>query len=210
MVRLKGPSRWTIVNEILFGRHSMKRRVVKYVFQTYRCWKCRIGFGVEERFRLCRQYGWNLVSYVCYQVIELNINQRTVVRSFNRLFGFDLSNNTLNGMKVRATRYYTQTKQKILEHIVQGSLVHADETRANIHGKTGFVWVLTNMDEVVYVLADSREGEMAQKVLAGFNGVLVSDFYTAYDSIGCPQQRCLIHLMRDLNDEVLSNPSMTS
>jgi hypothetical protein len=40
----------------------------------------------------------------------------------------------------------------------------------------------------------------------GFKGVLVSDFYTAYDTIGCPQQRCLIHLMRDLNDEVLSNP----
>ena len=35
---------------------------------------------------------------------------------------------------------------------------------------------------------------------------MVSDFYTAYDSLGCPQQRCLIHLMRDLNDEVLTNP----
>jgi hypothetical protein len=35
---------------------------------------------------------------------------------------------------------------------------------------------------------------------------LVSDFYTAYDSIGCLQQRCLIHLIRDLNDEVLNNP----
>jgi hypothetical protein len=58
----------------------------------------------------------------------------------------------------------------------------------------------------VYILADNREGEMVRKLLAGFKGVLVSDFYTAYDSIGCPQQRCLIHLMRDLNDEVLANP----
>jgi hypothetical protein len=58
----------------------------------------------------------------------------------------------------------------------------------------------------VYILADSREGEIVQKLLVGFKGVLVSDFYTAYDSIGCPQQRCLIHLMRDLNDEVLNNP----
>ena len=39
-----------------------------------------------------------------------------------------------------------------------------------------------------------------------FKGVLVSDFYAAYDSIDCPQQKCLIHLMRDLNDEVLNNP----
>lgn len=47
---------------------------------------------------------------------------------------------------------------------------------------------------------------MVQKLLARFKGVLVSDFYTAYDSIGCLQQRCLIHLMRDLNDDLLTNP----
>lgn len=35
---------------------------------------------------------------------------------------------------------------------------------------------------------------------------MVSDFYTAYDSIQCPQQKCLIHLIRDLNDDVLKHP----
>ena len=43
-------------------------------------------------------------------------------------------------------------------------------------------------------------------MLRGFNGVLVSDFYAAYDAVECPQQKCLIHLMRDLNDEILNNP----
>jgi hypothetical protein len=109
-------------------------------------------------------------------------------------------------MKVRFAQYYADTRQKVLESIIQGQLAHADETRANIRGKTGFVWVLTNMNDVFYALADSREGEIIEKLLGGFKGVLVSDFYTAYDSIGCPQQRCLIHLMRDLNDEVLNNP----
>lgn len=55
-------------------------------------------------------------------------------------------------------------------------------------------------------LADSREGEIAKKLLSNFKGVLVSDFYTAYDSIGCPQKKYLIHLMGDLNDEVLNSP----
>jgi hypothetical protein len=34
----------------------------------------------------------------------------------------------------------------------------------------------------------------------------VTDFYAAYDSIECPQQKCLIHLIRDLNDELLKHP----
>lgn len=42
--------------------------------------------------------------------------------------------------------------------------------------------------------------------MKGFHGVLVSDFYAAYDSIECPQQKCLIHLMRDINQELLNNP----
>ena len=43
-------------------------------------------------------------------------------------------------------------------------------------------------------------------MLKDFKGVLVSDFYAAYDSIQCPQQKCLIHLIRDLNDDVLKQP----
>jgi hypothetical protein len=34
----------------------------------------------------------------------------------------------------------------------------------------------------------------------------VSDFYTVYDAIDCPQQKCLIHLIRDFNDDLLKEP----
>ncbi|MCA6110921.1 IS66 family transposase [Bradyrhizobium cenepequi] len=37
-------------------------------------------------------------------------------------------------------------------------------------------------------------------------GVLVSDFYSAYDGLPCLHQRCLIHLMRDMNRAILDNP----
>jgi transposase IS66 family protein len=43
-------------------------------------------------------------------------------------------------------------------------------------------------------------------VLKGFGGVLVSDFYAAYDGLSCTQQRCLVHLMRDMNRAILDNP----
>jgi hypothetical protein len=34
----------------------------------------------------------------------------------------------------------------------------------------------------------------------------VSDFYSGYDGVDCAQQKCLIHLLRDINDDVLTNP----
>src|SRR5262249_4750812 len=52
----------------------------------------------------------------------------------------------------------------------------------------------------------THEGRVAEEFLGDFNGVLVSDFYSAYDSISCAQQKCLIHLIRDLNEDVLKEP----
>jgi hypothetical protein len=52
----------------------------------------------------------------------------------------------------------------------------------------------------------TREGDFLQQLLRDYQGVLVSDFYSAYDSINCPQQKCLIHLIRDMNQDVLKNP----
>jgi hypothetical protein len=75
-----------------------------------------------------------------------------------------------------------------------------------VKGQAAYVWVFTNLREVAYLYADTREAEVLHATLTGFRGVLVSDFYAAYDSLDCPQQKCLIHLLRDLNDEILKHP----
>jgi hypothetical protein len=62
------------------------------------------------------------------------------------------------------------------------------------------------MEEVAFVYSAGREASTPQNVLQKFGGVLVSDFYAAYDSIACAQQKCLIHLMRDINDDLFKQP----
>ena len=62
------------------------------------------------------------------------------------------------------------------------------------------------MEDVIYIWSETREGSTATEFLQEFKGVLVSDFYSAYDSVDCPQQRCLIHLMRDFNDDIHQEP----
>jgi hypothetical protein len=62
------------------------------------------------------------------------------------------------------------------------------------------------MEEVAYLFTPNREGNTIQALLKNFSGVLVSDFYAAYDAIECPQQKCIIHFIRDLNNAILENP----
>ena len=65
---------------------------------------------------------------------------------------------------------------------------------------------MTNGDVAYYFYRPSREGAFLRELLKDFSGVLVSDFFTAYDSLEVRQQRCLIHLLRDLNEELLKAP----
>jgi hypothetical protein len=90
--------------------------------------------------------------------------------------------------------------------MLEGGLIHADETSIVLKRRRAYVWVFTTFHEVAYFYAEMREAVFLQDALKGFSGVLVSDFYAAYDSIPCPQQKCLIHLIRDLNDAVLDHP----
>jgi hypothetical protein len=36
--------------------------------------------------------------------------------------------------------------------------------------------------------------------------VRITDFYGGYDAVACRQQKCLVHLIRDLNDDLWNNP----
>jgi hypothetical protein len=60
--------------------------------------------------------------------------------------------------------------------------------------------------EVAYVNSETREGGLAQATLDQSQGVFVPEFCAVYDSLNCPQQKCLIHLMRELNGAILDDP----
>jgi predicted RecB family nuclease len=205
----RGRLRSKTVHDIFFGRFSLMKRVFKYKYQTYWCGACKANYGLDEKLlgpRKRAKFGRSLYAYVFYQTIDLCIPMQTVTRSLRRLFGLDLDPSTFNYWKKQMAHYYSQTHQQILKRIVSGGLIHADETHANIQGMGVYVWVFTNMHEVAYLYSDNRESELAQKTLGEFKGVLVSDFYAVYDSFDCPQQKCLIHLVRDLNGAMLENP----
>jgi hypothetical protein len=93
-----------------------------------------------------------------------------------------------------------------MKRIVRGNVIHIDETQINLQRRKGYVWIFANWEEVVFLYRPTREGGFLQAMLEGFGGVLVSDFYSAYDSLRCEQQKCLVHLIRDLNHDLQHNP----
>ena len=65
---------------------------------------------------------------------------------------------------------------------------------------------LASLDKVYYFYKPSREGTFLNEMFAGFQGVLVSDYFSAYESVKYPQQKCLLHFLRDVNEDLQKHP----
>src|SRR5260370_794246 len=129
-----------------------------------------------------------------------------VQKSLGDVFGFGLPDDQLYMAKRYITVLYESLCSEILKSILTSPVIHIDETTVRLRSNRGYVWVMTTMDKVYYFYKPSREGSFLQEMLRQFSGVLVSDFYTAYDSLPCRQQKCLVHLIRDIDDDLLRNP----
>ena len=79
-------------------------------------------------------------------------------------------------------------------------MVQADETGWRQDGVNGYVWTFSTPTER-YFLRRGRHKAVVDEVLdESFSGVLVSDFYAAYNHYPGPKQRCWAHLLRDIHD----------
>ncbi len=192
--------------DLKFTHYGIKRWVKQYQFKRYICQECGKSFPSENGLSSKSKYGNQLLAFALYQCIDLRLPIITIDKSLNKLFGLNLAEGTTNRFKVHAAKSYRETFNAILSNLSNGNLIHADETKMSVKDKDCFVWVLASMEEVVYICTESREGNYVQSLLKEFKGILVSDFYTAYDSINCPQQKCLVHLIRDINDALYKHP----
>ena len=102
--------------------------------------------------------------------------------------------------------YYKPTYQKLLKNILAGNIMHTDETEVKLQAGKRYVSVFANLQAVVFMMMPKEAGEPLRELLKDFHGVMVTDFHVKYDFYPGPQQKCLIHLMRDMNQDLLNNP----
>jgi predicted RecB family nuclease len=186
--------------DLVMTSGSIKRQVIECRTMIHQCKKCHRVFVPERHQRLDKHYH-GLKSWAMYQHVAHRLSFDTIEVLFREFFGLRVYKPEIHMFKSLMARYYRTTYQKLLKRILAGNLLHIDETEVKLRIGKGYVWVFTNLEEVVYMYRPTREGDFLRELLKDFHGVLVSDFYAAYDSIECPQQKCLIHLMRDMNQE---------
>jgi hypothetical protein len=193
-----------VVFDLRSTHRGIKRWAIRYRYNSYHCGACQTQMTIHSARGT--KYGENLRAYIAYLLIEMRLSNQKIREHIATVFNVPITATTANDTKVALAKKYEPTYRQILKHLATGPLVHADETKGVVYGGGHYVWIFANLTSVAYVYSASREASILDDVLAGFNGVLVSDFYGGYDAVPCRQQKCLIHLMRDINEDVLKHP----
>ena len=91
--------------------------------------------------------------------------------------------------------------EQIHRHCLDAGVLHADETGWRVEGRTWWLWCFTATDATFYLIDESRgHPALDQFFVEEFGGVLVSDFWAAYDAVGRTKQKCWPHLLRELKE----------
>ena len=194
------------VIDLKFFKNGMKKWITRVLSWRYRCTKCKHAFSSEQGSHNPSKYGHGLMSWLVYSNVACGMSMLRVEKSVAEVFGLTLPNCEGYRAKGYFMGLYQPLYSEILQSILASPILHIDETTVRLRKQHGYVWVLTSIDKVYYFYKSSREGSFLAQFLGDFRGVLISDFYTAYDSLDCEQQKCLLHLVRDIDDDLFRHP----
>ena len=193
--------------DLVFSKTGCHKTIVRYTGLMGYCNLCNERYAPPgTRVFRGQQFGWSFQAWVVYQRIALRMSYRLISKAAFDLFSEELSPQTAVGFVEKFAEHYRHTEDLLLHGLLDGPVVHLDETKINILGADQYVWVLTDNARVIFRLRPNREAEFLKPLLSTFKGTIVTDFYGGYDALPCTQQKCLVHLIRDLNDDLWKNP----
>jgi len=196
-----------LVIDLKFSRTGVKRWIRRFTSYRYKCRNCLHLFGSEVRNRgMPYRYGHGFMSWCVYTSFFCDMKMSRTRIALGDMFEIFVDDSRMMRARNLMTAEYEVLYTAILRSLLQEKVLHVDETSVKLAGSKGYVWVIASMDKVYYFFRPTREGAFLEQMLHSFSGVLVSDFYTAYDSLNCEQQKCLVHFVRDIDDDLLKNP----
>lgn len=129
---------------------------------------------------------------------------KAILRDF---CGLHISEGTIPQALQRLARYLRVEAEVVLKAIQYAAYKQSDETGWNINGIGHWLWTVMNGQWAYFRIHQSRGSKVIKELLGNpFKGVLVSDFFSAYNRMQGIKQKCLVHLRREMRNAHGSDP----
>ena len=145
------------------------------------------------------RFGVRLMSLVADMATNARMPHRTIQRMLGGLYGLNISLGEISKLLQRVADRGKPAYADLLQKIRASGVVNGDETGWREGGVNGYIWSFSTPNDRYLLRDPSRAKEVVSRTLGEeFSGVLVSDFYGAYNAYEGVKQRCWVHLLRDL------------
>jgi transposase len=178
-----------------------KVEAVLYRRHHYYCKNCQKVVSTKGKDELENSYiGPKAKAFAAFLRYGIKISERDVKILFERAFNLKIVASSIAGFRGQLKRAGAPLYRLLVASLKKGSFIHADETGWKVNGNTHWLWKFSNKKVSVSHIDQSRGQKVMEKMIGDtYGGVLVSDFLSAYNKISAKhKQRCLIHIMRDL------------
>ena len=214
----------SVRTEVIFQPAQLKVR--QYIQEVYKCSQCGkegsehpadvfVGGKVPVSLLPHSLASASLVAGILYKKYDMGIPLARQERDWYRL-GLCLYRSTMANWVIRCSEeYLLPIYERIHQELLGCGILHGDETRIQCNREPGkkassesFMWVIRSGREeavqaVFFHYARSRARKEAEKLYRGFQGYLVTDAYTGYDSLdGICRALCWSHVRRYYIDSI--------
>jgi hypothetical protein len=194
--------------DLVLTKNGVKKTITEYIGTQGYCPKCgkfRIPSALTK-YGIRQLYGHRFKAWVAYARVALRMPYASIAEVLAEQFHEREPKHYIAALMKDMGLYYAETEKRITQHLLESPFIHIDETPMNIRGVTQYAWVFTNGKYSVFKLTATREATIVHEFLKNYRGILISDFYPAYDDVPCRQQKCWAHLIRDLNTDLWAAP----
>jgi transposase len=195
----RGTSRERIIEDIDLVRSTV---VTKYVIERRWCPQCRTYHEDTVTAALPRhRLGLHVLLFVVYQKVAVGLSYGKIRHELQTFFGLTISAGELPSMVAEIAALFGPAYARLLELMRRQAAIHIDETSWRVDGVPHWLWVFVNDVVALYVVSRSRGSKVPQALLGpDFDGVVISDFFSAYSPLDVEKAKCWAHLLRDSHD----------
>lgn len=152
------------------------------------------------------RFGPRLLALITTWHESARMPVRTIQTQLRTLFGVHVSLGGIEDALHTTAESGADRVVAIRDEIRESPVVHADETSWREDGQNRYVWLIATPTARYFELGRRTNEQIDQILGPAFSGVLVCDFYAAYNHFPGEKQRCWAHLLRDIADLVDKYP----
>lgn len=182
--------------------------VTCYIIERRWCSPCQAFKEQPVTAALPRhRLGLHVMLFVVYQKAALGLSYGKIKRELTTYFGLQVSPGELVNIMAEVARLFGPAYARLIRLMRQQAAIHIDETGWRIDGQNHWLWIFVNEVVALYIISRSR-GSKVPKALLGqdFQGVVISDFFSAYSPLEVEKAKCWAHLLRDSHDLTKGKP----